>query len=591
MMKAPEILPKEIEQAKTLTKDVAIHPLECVCLDDPKYEVALKYVFQNSFLCPDRKTAQILNNSKNWRYCTICIDGEKWDPSGTISGGSKAGMVNLLLEAKQMRQLINRINECTKKLDFLKKTVLAPMEAKKQKFGLLEKSINDYERRILGLRGDIDMRELQDEGRLAKAVSEREEMSGLESELKLRKSDLEKQRKPMRKMLEELVGNRDIHMEKFHSEKVKLKQKVTKVQELHKDLCTRMSQVRVKWTEMKSSVTESAEQLEAWNQEIAHLEENDIKEKNEMIDRESAKIATLNEGLSKLTAEASNISHRIEAVVLELRQINDNIEEETQYIQRTEQEVKDLKLQAEGITKNWQHLEEEMKRQIITDQDLLDAARSEVGDLTLEALKSLIESSIKERAKLQMSIDKRALELLVQAEKDFEALSRDKERVEQERSSVIDFIENLDIQKKKKLESSLVKVDSFLNQLFSCLLPGASAHISALSSNLQEGLEMSVSLGRTKKQSLTELSGGQKSLLALSLVLAMLKLNPAPFYILDEVDAALDLSHTEHLGEMIKRFFSESQFIIVSHKDNLYKSADVLFRTSCIDGISSITKV
>lgn len=57
------------------------------------------------------------------------------------------------------------------------------------------------------------------------------------------------------------------------------------------------------------------------------------------------------------------------------------------------------------------------------------------------------------------------------------------------------------------------------------------------------------------KESLSELSGGQRSLLALSFVLALLKYKPAPLYILDEIDAALDLQHTQNIGTMIKEHF------------------------------------
>lgn len=62
-------------------------------------------------------------------------------------------------------------------------------------------------------------------------------------------------------------------------------------------------------------------------------------------------------------------------------------------------------------------------------------------------------------------------------------------------------------------------------------------------------------------------SGGQRSLLALSLVLALLRFKPAPMYILDEIDAALDLSHTQNIGQMLKQHFSQSQFIVVSLKE------------------------
>jgi len=56
-------------------------------------------------------------------------------------------------------------------------------------------------------------------------------------------------------------------------------------------------------------------------------------------------------------------------------------------------------------------------------------------------------------------------------------------------------------------------------------------------------------------KNLTELSGGQKSLLALSLILSLLLFKPAPMYILDEIDAALDLSHTENIGQMLRTHF------------------------------------
>ena len=87
------------------------------------------------------------------------------------------------------------------------------------------------------------------------------------------------------------------------------------------------------------------------------------------------------------------------------------------------------------------------------------------------------------------------------------------------------------------------------------------------------------------------MSGGQRSLVALSLILAMLLLKPAPIYILDEVDAALDLSHTQNIGSMLKRHFKQSQFIIVSLKDGMFENANVLYRTKFVDGVSTVTRM
>ena len=70
----------------------------------------------------------------------------------------------------------------------------------------------------------------------------------------------------------------------------------------------------------------------------------------------------------------------------------------------------------------------------------------------------------------------------------------------------------------------------------------------------------------------------------------MLLFKPAPMYILDEVDAALDLSHTQNIGAMIRTHFKQSQFLVVSLKEGMFNNANVLFRTKFVDGISTVTR-
>jgi structural maintenance of chromosome 2 len=105
-----------------------------------------------------------------------------------------------------------------------------------------------------------------------------------------------------------------------------------------------------------------------------------------------------------------------------------------------------------------------------------------------------------------------------------------------------------------------------------------------------DGLEVKVQLGTVWKQSLTELSGGQRSLIALSLIMALLQFKPAPMYILDEIDAALDLSHTQHIGQLFRTRFKGSQFIVVSLKEGLFTNANVLFRARFRDGTSIVER-
>lgn len=123
---------------------------------------------------------------------------------------------------------------------------------------------------------------------------------------------------------------------------------------------------------------------------------------------------------------------------------------------------------------------------------------------------------------------------------------------------------------------------------------------------MTEGLEVKVRLGSIWKASLTELSGGQRSvyisqlsvqtskltrlrsLIALSLIMSLLQFKPAPMYILDEIDAALDLQHTQHIGQLFKNRFKGSQFIVVSLKEGLFTNANVLFKARFRDGTSIV---
>ena len=83
-------------------------------------------------------------------------------------------------------------------------------------------------------------------------------------------------------------------------------------------------------------------------------------------------------------------------------------------------------------------------------------------------------------------------------------------------------------------------------------------------------------------------TGKYRSLIALSLIMALLQFKPAPMYILDEVDAALDPSHTQNIGRLIKTRFKGSQFIVVSLKDGMFQNANRIFRTRFSDGTSVV---
>lgn len=190
---------------------------------------------------------------------------------------------------------------------------------------------------------------------------------------------------------------------------------------------------------------------------------------------------------------------------------------------------------------------------------------------------------------MKKKINPKVMNMIDSVEKKETALKTMVKTVTRDKRKIEETIINLNEYKKEALHKTWVKVNADFGQIFSELLPGSFAKLDPPEGkDITDGLEVKVSLGKVWKQSLTELSGGQRSLIALSLIMALLQFKPAPMYILDEVDAALDLSHTQNIGRLIKTRFKGSQFIIVSLKDGMFQNANRIFRTRFSEGTSIV---
>lgn len=177
-------------------------------------------------------------------------------------------------------------------------------------------------------------------------------------------------------------------------------------------------------------------------------------------------------------------------------------------------------------------------------------------------------------------------------ETEFKTLLDKRVILESDKSNLNVSMTELDKKKKEALEKCWRDVNVNFGRIFTSLLPGAFAKLQPIpGKDISEGIELKVSFNNKWKHSLSELSGGQRSLLALSFMLALLQYKPAPFYILDEIDSALDLSHTQNIGNMIKEHFPQSQFIIISLKEGMYNNANVLFKASFVDGVSKVDRI
>jgi chromosome segregation protein len=106
------------------------------------------------------------------------------------------------------------------------------------------------------------------------------------------------------------------------------------------------------------------------------------------------------------------------------------------------------------------------------------------------------------------------------------------------------------------------------------------------------GIEISVALPKKRVQSLMQLSGGERALTSIALIFAMSQVNPPPFLILDETDAALDEANSRRYGDMIESLAKRSQLIVISHNRETMSRAGILYGvTMGADGVSKLLSV
>jgi structural maintenance of chromosome 2 len=313
-----------------------------------------------------------------------------------------------------------------------------------------------------------------------------------------------------------------------------------------------------------------------------------------------SKLKQHDEKNKKLISEISHLRQeraKNEAEYANIKTQKEKLEEERNILQKeiSKNEAKVIKLDKEF--KESEDIKAKMEKEnpwIQMDKVFFGTKDSEYDfsgfdrKIQYENLLKLKEENMILKRKVNMKVDVMA----DKSEKEYNDLVSKREIIMKDKNSIEKAITELDDKRKDALQEIYEHVNKNLNSIYSTLLPGTKAKLGLLpGKSLMDGLELKVAFNDTWKKSLSELSGGQRSLLALSLILSLLLFKPAPFYILDEIDAALDLSHTANLGVMIKEHFPQSQFLVVSLKDGMFTNANVLYKVSFMDGSSRVERI
>ncbi|MCE9560646.1 MAG: chromosome segregation protein SMC [Planctomycetes bacterium] len=177
------------------------------------------------------------------------------------------------------------------------------------------------------------------------------------------------------------------------------------------------------------------------------------------------------------------------------------------------------------------------------------------------------------------SVNMEALEELTRVETEFTTLRSQHEDLAAARKSLQDVIDAINGDSRKLFTDTLAAIRGYFQELFRKLFGGGQADIilEDESDVLESGIEITARPPGKELRSLSLLSGGEKTMTAIALLLAIFRNKPSPFCILDEVDAALDEANTQRLANVLGEFLDRSQFIVVTHKKRTMAAADRLW--------------
>ncbi|KAI1003435.1 Structural maintenance of chromosomes protein 2 [Podosphaera aphanis] len=556
---------------------------------DDEVSSAMEYVFGNTLICADIATAKHVTFNPTVRMKSITLEGDSYDPAGTLSGGSPPKSNGVLVILQKLNELNKELENQKKSLADLQATIanekqrLDQAKEIKQDLDLKSHEIKLYEEQIDGNSSSSIIQEIEN---LKTTLAQLKNDS---VEAKRREDEALKDVKRTEKDMKDFDNNKDGKLVELQASLDTLRKSLDVKSTSVKILQKKLQGARLDSEQAGSDLSASQEQLhdtkqtlKAQDEEIKALTDqqarvadiHDVAQAH--LNEENTKMIGFDDELNSLEQASRSKSAEITEANLEMQRLGHQIEKFHKEQQAAGHTIVQMEKEHTWIVDEKANFGRSGSPYDFHGQNISDCKAS------LRNLKERFQG-------MKKKINPKVMNMIDSVEKKEVSLKNMMKTVIRDKKKIEETIVTLDEYKKKALLETWTKVNKDFGQIFAELLPGSFAKLDPPEGKtINEGLEVKVSLGKVWKQSLTEFSGGQRSLIALSLIMALLQFKPAPVYILDEVDAALDLSHTQNIGRLIKTRFKGSQFIVVSLKDGMFQNANRIFRTRFSEGTSIV---
>ena len=563
---------------------------------DKKYEQIITNLLGRTVVVDNMDTAIKVAKQNGYTFRIITTQGDVINPSGAITGGSVAKKtVNILGRGREIEKL-------EKEIANLKSKIEAIIKEKEQ----YEESIEDIIENATSLEKELQEIDITYATEKQKLVSVEENISKIElrlNKLKEESNSLETEKENSINKKEEI--QKDII--KLNEETEKLSKIINEYVELNKDNQKYIDDLNFDITNLKISVS-SFDESESSIEEIQERINGEIETTNISIKNKEEQIEQIKQDNFNLGQSIEEIQEKIATIKEEVKNSGSKIEElkskrieKNEKLSKQENEttekfkvIEDLKAQIVKIDVKKTKHEDEINAIInkmweeyeLTPNSVQDYKKPENVALTQKNVNSL-RRELRELG--SVNID--SIEEYKNMKERYDFMSEQRVDLEDTMAKLRKIIADMTQTMKEQFRTQFAIINKNFAEVFKELFGGGNASLKLEDEEniLECGIDINVQPPGKKLQNMMLLSGGEKAFTAIALLFAILKINPAPFCVLDEIEAALDDVNVYRFAEYLKKFSSNTQFLVITHRKGTMEAADTVYGVTMEEnGISKL---
>lgn len=551
---------------------------------DSKYRNVIENLLGRVVIARDIDAAVKISRVADKRVKVVTLDGDVVNPGGAMTGGSRNQNNNLLGRSREIGVLSSEVKE------------LATQLKEREELGLkVKESLVESEDRLVKLEDRIHQLELEEANYLKDYQQTNKEVERLRSELADKDSNIkrinqeilrvESESKELSQALSRLNNDDSSIKEKV----IELEAEIKKLEE-KKDLYTNEStELKVTIAALKQERGSLSEELASKERAIAYAKD-EINSKKEEINRLGDKDRQLIFRKQELEKEKEEMSKEVVRLKNLLDEFRIEISEIKDKIKSYQQESKDIRARYERLQKEYNKVEIDVA-QLQVKLENIQSKLQEEYELNIEQASADIKkiadhkkvereiNSLKRSMKRLEPVNLGAIEEYETLSKRFNFLQEQHQDLVESKESLEEVIKEIEDEMKEKFLETFNQVKAEFEKIFTDLFEGGQAQLALEDEDnlLETGIEINAQPPGKKLQKLSLMSGGEKALTATALIFSLLKVNPSPFYVLDELDAPLDDANVDRFANYLNQLSKIAQFIVITHRKGTMAAANALY--------------